>query len=124
MLEVDKEKIQKILESDLTSDEIAEYSGIAYTTARELKDGITSIDEASFRTQVKLTYGYKIAFEGHVPEKVSLKRRIAIVDAAIGINKIDGLVLTDEYIEKMYDMVHGRIKRSEFAEYVLLLNND
>lgn len=119
MLEVDKEKIQKMLESDLTSDEIAEYSGIAYTTARELKDGITSIDEASFRTQVKLTYGYKIAFEGHVPEEVSLERRIAIVDAAIGINKIDGLVLTDEYIEKMYDMAHGRIKRSEFSEYVL-----
>lgn len=52
-------------------------------------------------------------------EEVSLERRIAIVDAAIGINKIDGLVLTDEYIEKMYDMSHGRIKRSEFSEYVL-----
>ncbi len=119
MLQVDKEKIQKLLESDLTSDEIAEYSGIAYTTARELKDGIISIDEASFRTQVKLTDGYKIAFEGYKPEEVSLERRIAIVDAAIGINKIDGLALSDEYIEKMYDMAHGRIKRSEFAEYVL-----
>lgn len=124
MLEVDKGKIQKLLKSDLTSDEIAEYSGIAYTTARELKDGITSTDEASFRTQVKLTYGYKKAFEGYVPEEVSLKRRIAIVDAAIGINKIDGLVLTNEYIEKMYDMAHGRIKKSEFAEYVLQSNND
>lgn len=52
-------------------------------------------------------------------EEVSLERRIAIVDAAIGINKIDGLVLTDEYIEKMYDMAHGRLKRFEFLEYVL-----
>ncbi|TDM49299.1 hypothetical protein ETI06_07070 [Macrococcoides goetzii] len=124
MLDVDKEKIQKLLESDLSSDEIAEYSGIAYTTARELKNGITSIDEASFRVQVKLTYGYKKAFEGYMPEEVSLERRIAIVDAAIGINKIDGLVLTDEYIEKMYDMAHGRIKRSEFSEYVLNSNKN
>lgn len=46
MLEVDKEKIQKMLESDVTSDEIVEYSGIGYTTGRELKDGITNIDEA------------------------------------------------------------------------------
>ncbi|HDP5849361.1 TPA: hypothetical protein P6W17_002308 [Staphylococcus aureus] len=119
MLEVDKEKIQKMLESDLTSDEIAEYSGIAYTTARELKDGITSIDEASFRTQVKLTHGYKIAFEGYVPEEKSLEKRISNVEVAININKIDGIMLSDEYIEKMYDMAHGRIKRSEFAEYVL-----
>lgn len=110
MLEVDKEKVQKLLESDLTSDEIAEYSGIAYATARELKDGITSIGEASFRTQVKLTYGYKIAFEGYVPEEVSLERKIAIVDVAIGINKIDDIALSDEYIEEMYDMIHGRIK--------------
>lgn len=42
------------------------------------------------------------------------ERRIAIVDATIGINKIDGLVLSDEYIEKMYGMAYGRIKRSEF----------
>ncbi|MCU7558662.1 hypothetical protein [Macrococcus capreoli] len=119
MLEVDKEKIKNFFVSDLSSDQIAEYSGIAYTTARELKNGTTSIDEASFRTQVKLTYGYKKAFEGYEPEEVSLERRIAIVDAAIGINKIDGLALSDEYIEKMYDMAHGRIKRSEFAEYVL-----
>lgn len=59
-----KKKFKNYFESDLSSDEIAEYSGIAYTTSRELKDGITSIDEALFRTQVKLTYGYKIAFEG------------------------------------------------------------
>ncbi|MCI2922823.1 MULTISPECIES: hypothetical protein [Staphylococcus] len=119
MLEVDKEKIQKMLESDVTSDEIVEYSGIGYTTGRELKDGITNIDEASFRTQVKLIYGYEIAFEGYVPEEKSLEKRISNVEAAININKIDGIMLSDKYIENMYDMAHGRIKRSEFSEYVL-----
>lgn len=119
MLEVDKEKIQKMLESDVTSDEIVEYSGIGYTTGIELKDGITNIDEASFRTQVKLIYGYEIAFEGYVPEEKSLEKRISNVEAAININKIDGIMLSDKYIENMYDMAHGRIKRSEFSEYVL-----
>lgn len=58
---------------------------------------IQVIDEASFRIPVKLTDRYKIAFEEYKPEEVSIERRIAIVDAVIGINRIDGLVLS-EYV--------------------------
>ena len=54
-----------------------------------------------------------------MPEEKNLAKRISNVEAAININKIDGIMLSDEYIEKMYDMAHGRIKRSEFSEYVL-----
>ncbi|UOB19562.1 hypothetical protein [Macrococcus armenti] len=89
MLEVDKEKIQKFLESDLTLNQIVEYSRIAYSTA--------SIDEASFRTQIKLTFGYKIAFEGYEPEEVNLERRIAIIDAAIGINNYEKLTNESQF---------------------------
>lgn len=58
-----------------------------------------------------------------MPEEKSLEKRISNVEVAININKIDGIMLSDEYIEKMYDMAHRRIKRSEFAEYVLKSSN-
>lgn len=69
-------------------------------------------------------YMDKNGIEECVPEEISLKRGIAIFDTAIGINKIDGFVLSDEYIEKLHDMVYGRIKRSKFAEYVLRCINE
>lgn len=39
------ERNQKLFNRELISDEIAEYSGIAYTTAREMEDGIIRIDK-------------------------------------------------------------------------------
>jgi len=40
------------------------------------------------------------------------------MEAAIGINEIDGLVLTNKDLEKYYDYANGKITSSELEEYI------
>lgn len=119
MLDVDLLKIKKMFDSSLKTREIAEASGLAYTTTDNLRKGITSIENASFRTLVKLTKGFNFLAGVDKKPTISLSKKIENVDASIGINKIDGIALSDEYIEKFYELANGKINRSEFDEFII-----
>lgn len=119
MLEANIEKVQLLLQSDKSTKKIATASGLAYDTVSNLRENVTSIEDASFRTQVKLTDAYNIIVETQKMKEIPMKRRLAIADAAIGINKIDGIALSEEYIDKFYELAEGKITETEFADYVM-----
>lgn len=119
MLETNLEKVRLLLQSDISTKEIANVSGLAHDTVSNLRQNVMSIEDASFRTQVKLTDAYNIIVDGQEIIEIPKKRRLAIADAAIGINKIDGIALSEEYIDKFYKLAEGKISETEFADYVL-----
>lgn len=119
MLQVDLLKIKQMFDSTLKTKEIADASGLAYTTTDNLRKGITPIENASFRTLVKLTNGFNYLSGLEKKKALSITKKISNVDASISINKIDGIALSDEYIEKFYALANGKINRSEFDEYIL-----
>ncbi|QYA46055.1 hypothetical protein KYI13_12775 (plasmid) [Macrococcoides bohemicum] len=121
MLNVNLENIKKFFESDISTKQISEYSNLAYTTTDNLRKGLSNLENATFRTLVKLSNGYEKYIKNlsiNDPGHIELDRRKRHVEVAIRMNDIDGNVLSEEYIQKFYDYANGKISKAEFNEYV------
>lgn len=123
MLNVDLLKIREFFNTNLKTKEIAELSGLAYTTTDNLRKGITNLENASFRTLVKLTTGYEKHLGNYKNPKLTDTKKLANAELAIKLNDIDGNVLSEEYIEKYYACVNGKISQAELNEYVMYQTN-
>lgn len=93
-------------------------SSISKIYINELITDRNQLDEASYRTLVKLTEGYNQLHGKSTKLDLPDQEKIAIAKAAIGIIAIDGIALSDEYIDLLYKNARGEVTGRQFDEYV------
>ncbi|MGV2929296.1 hypothetical protein RW115_11915 [Macrococcus capreoli] len=123
-MKVDLLKIRLLFDSDFSTKEIAEASRLAYTTVTDLRKGVNSLDNASFRTLVNLTHAYHVIYndEKAIKEK-SLAEIRDSVETAIQLNKIDGIAIDEVTLSRFEAYADGKITKSELDEFIKYKNS-
>ncbi|TDL98528.1 hypothetical protein ERX27_03570 [Macrococcus brunensis] len=118
MLNYDISSINKLLESEHTDTEVGDLSELSRHKIHDFRKNGWNEQELSFRTLVKLTIGYKRLIGEMKEEEINIEKRIKNAEVAIALNEIDGLALSDEYINMLMKKARGEINGREMDEYI------
>ena len=113
---VDINAVEQFLKEDIAIQKISDLSGVAYSTVKDLRNGITALENASFSTLFKLNVAYDQYIQGKSPRKLSKEEKYDHIKNALNMLKMDGIVLNEEDLKPYYDYAEGKITLSELDE--------
>ena len=125
-LQVDINQVKEFLNDDMTTMEISNLSGVAYTTVRDLRMNLTQLEKASFSTLFKLNQAYLSYEKLFDSSKDAREKKYKRIESALNMLRMDGIVLNEEDLKPYYDYAEGKISLAELDEVAkqeLISNN-
>mgnify|MGYP001942169866 CR=1 FL=1 len=114
---VDINAVEQFLKEDITIQKISDLSGVAYSTVKDLRNGITALEKSSFSTLFKLNVAYDQYMQGKSPRKLSKEEKQNTLNEALNMLKMDGIQVTEETLKQFNKYIQGIITEVELSEY-------